>query len=86
MMPQRLKLTGACLLAFAFVAPALAQDYPVRPVTFITPAAAGNSPDVVIRLIADRLMPIWKQQAVVLNRPGVGGLIAVQAAANLSNR
>jgi tripartite-type tricarboxylate transporter receptor subunit TctC len=58
-----------------------AQDYPTKPVTFITPAAAGNSPDVVTRVVADRLTQIWKQQIVVLNRPGAGGLIAAQAAA-----
>jgi tripartite-type tricarboxylate transporter receptor subunit TctC len=58
-----------------------AQDYPTKPVTFITPAAAGNSPDVVTRLVADRLTQMWKQQIVVLNRPGAGGLIAAQAAA-----
>ena len=49
--------------------------------TFITPAAAGNSPDVVTRIVADKLTQIWKQQIVVLNRPGAGGLIAAQAAA-----
>jgi tripartite-type tricarboxylate transporter receptor subunit TctC len=60
-----------------------AQDYPTKPVTFITPAAAGNSPDVVTRLVADRLTQIWKQQIIVLNRPGAGGLIAAQAAAGV---
>jgi tripartite-type tricarboxylate transporter receptor subunit TctC len=35
----------------------------------------------VTRVVADRLTQIWKQQIVVLNRPGAGGLIAVQAAA-----
>jgi len=60
-----------------------AQDYPTKPVTFITPAAAGNSPDVVTRLVADRLTQMWKQQIVVLNRPGAGGLIAAQAAAGV---
>jgi len=63
--------------------PAQAQDYPIKPVTFITPAAAGNSPDVVTRIVADRLTQMWKQQIVVLNRPGAGGLIAAQAAANV---
>jgi tripartite-type tricarboxylate transporter receptor subunit TctC len=62
---------------------AQAQDYPTRPLTFITPAAAGNSPDVVTRIAADRLTQIWKQQIVVLNRPGAGGLIAAQAAAGV---
>lgn len=60
---------------------AQAQDFPNKPVTFITPAAAGNSPDVVTRIVADKLTQMWKQQIVVLNRPGAGGLIAAQAAA-----
>ena len=70
----------AAIAAFA-TSPASAQDYPSRPVTFITPAAAGNSPDVVTRIVADKLSQIWKQQIVILNRPGAGGLIAAQAAA-----
>ena len=72
-----------CLAAAAVFASvsAQAQDYPARPVTLITPAAAGNSPDVVMRVVADRLSQMWKQQVVVINRPGAGGLIALQAAA-----
>ena len=63
------------------LAPAQAQDYPSKAVTFISPAAAGNSTDIVTRLIADSFTQIWKQQVVVLNRPGAGGLMAAQAAA-----
>ena len=63
--------------------PVAAQDFPTKPVTFITPAAAGNSPDVLTRVVADRLTQMWKQQIVVLNRPGGGGMIAAQAAANV---
>jgi tripartite-type tricarboxylate transporter receptor subunit TctC len=62
---------------------AQAQEYPNKPVTFVTPAAAGNSPDVVTRIVADKLTQLWKQQIVVINRPGAGGLIAAQAAAAL---
>jgi tripartite-type tricarboxylate transporter receptor subunit TctC len=60
---------------------AQAQGYPNKPVSFITPAAAGNSPDVVGRIVADKLSQMWKQQVVIINRPGAGGLIAAQAAA-----
>jgi tripartite-type tricarboxylate transporter receptor subunit TctC len=75
----------ACVAAVAMISglPAQAQDYPSKPVTFISPAAAGNSPDVVTRIIADQLTQLWKQQVVVLNRPGAGGLIAAQAAAGV---
>lgn len=73
---------GAAALAAAAL-PAQAQDYPTKPVTFITPAAAGNSPDVVTRVVADKLSQLWKQQVVIINRPGAGGLIAAQAAAGV---
>lgn len=71
---------AGCIAALA-VLPASAQDYPTRPITLITPAAAGNSPDVATRVVADKLSQMWKQQVVVINRPGAGGLIAAQAAA-----
>ena len=82
---RRSRFNLLCVLTIAMAAslPAQAQDYPSRPVTFITPAAAGNSPDVVTRVVADRLTQIWQQQIVVLNRPGAGGLIAAQAAAGV---
>jgi tripartite-type tricarboxylate transporter receptor subunit TctC len=76
----RLAFAAGCIAAFAFTT-ASAQDYPTRPVTLITPAAAGNSPDVATRVVADKLSQMWKQQVVVINRPGAGGLIAAQAAA-----
>jgi tripartite-type tricarboxylate transporter receptor subunit TctC len=79
----RLWLTVAGVTALAWTANAQAQDYPNKPVTFVTPAAAGNSPDVITRLVADRLTNLWKQQVVVINRPGAGGLIAAQAASTL---
>ncbi len=78
---QWMKTLGVAAAAMIASATAQAQDYPNKPVTFITPAAAGNSPDVVTRIVADKLSQIWKQQIVVLNRPGAGGLIAAQAAA-----
>jgi tripartite-type tricarboxylate transporter receptor subunit TctC len=76
-----IRLCCAAIVALVVSFPAGAQDYPTKPVTIITPAAAGNSPDIVSRLIADRLTQFWKQQVIVLNRPGAGGLIAAQAAA-----
>lgn len=74
-------LTFACIGTAALTTATQAQDYPTRPVTFITPAAAGNSPDVATRVVADKLGQLWKQQIVIINRPGAGGLIAAQAAA-----
>jgi putative tricarboxylic transport membrane protein len=72
-----------CIIAAILGSPVQAQDYPTKPVIFITPAAAGNSPDVVTRIVAERLTQLWKQQVLVLNRPGAGGLIAALAAASV---
>ena len=84
-MGSRMRFWCAAAVAMIVAAPvtAQAQDYPNKPVTFVTPAAAGNSPDEVTRVVADKLTQLWKQQIVVINRPGAGGLIAAQAAAAL---
>jgi tripartite-type tricarboxylate transporter receptor subunit TctC len=77
------QVSCVAVLTTLAILPARAQNYPTKPVTFIAPAAAGNSPDVVTRLVADRLTQLWKYQVVVINRPGAGGLIAAQAAAGV---
>jgi tripartite-type tricarboxylate transporter receptor subunit TctC len=80
-----MRISGSVLAFVAVVTIAAtsvqAQEWPTKPVTFIMPAAAGNSPDVVTRIVADKLTQLWKQQVVILNRPGGGGMIAAQAAA-----
>ena len=72
--------------AFAAVswaaAPSLAQSYPVKPVRYVVAFAAGDSPDIVARLVADRMSRLWDQQMVVENRVGAGGTIAGAAVAN----
>src|ERR1044072_6840783 len=55
-----------------------ANDYPKRAVTIILPSGAGGGPDVITRLVGDRLTSAWRQQAVISNRPGGGGMIATQ--------
>jgi tripartite-type tricarboxylate transporter receptor subunit TctC len=57
-------------------------SYPTQPVKIIVQASAGNGPDVLARIIAERLGQLWGQQVLILNRPGAGGLIAAQAAAS----
>lgn len=60
---------------------ALAQDYPSKPVRMILPFAAGGASDVVFRIIANRLPELFKQQVVIDNRTGGGGLIGTELAA-----
>jgi tripartite-type tricarboxylate transporter receptor subunit TctC len=67
--------------AAALSLPAQAQSWPQRPVTVVVPQAAGNSPDVLCRVITERLSRALGQQFVVENRPGAANLIGTQAVA-----
>jgi len=69
----------ALLCAFAFAAggPALAQDdYPSKPIRFITPAAQGGTTDILARVFGARMSEIFKQQVLVDNRASASGVIA----------
>jgi len=57
-----------------------AQNWPDRPIKFISSQAAGNGTDVVGRLVADRLSARVGQPIVFENRPGGGNVIGTQAA------
>ncbi len=57
-----------------------ADGYPNKPVTIITPFAAGSGPDAVMRMVGEVLSKKWMQRVVIDNRPGGGGFIAIDAA------
>lgn len=75
---RRVLLAGAALLA---TATAHAETWPQRPVTVVVPQAAGNSPDVLCRIIADKLSRSLGQQFVVENRPGAANVVGTQSVA-----
>ena len=56
-------------------ATAYAQNFPLKPVRYVVPFGAGASPDIVGRLLADRLTRLWGQQVIVDNRVGVAGVM-----------
>ena len=68
------------LMAGAVASPALAQQYPTRPIKMIAPLTAGSPVDVVARLFAQHLALQLKQNVVVENRPGAGTTIGMKAA------
>jgi tripartite-type tricarboxylate transporter receptor subunit TctC len=76
----RSALIGCALLSLA-TAPAPAQDYPARPVTFVVPYAPGGSTDLFARLIAQKLEQRLGKPFVVENKPGASAIIAATAVA-----
>jgi tripartite-type tricarboxylate transporter receptor subunit TctC len=70
----------ACLIAFSLHASA--QDWPARPVRVIVPFGAGGTGDALARIVAEGLSSSLKQQFVVENRTGAGGMIGAQAIAS----
>jgi tripartite-type tricarboxylate transporter receptor subunit TctC len=54
--------------------PALAQNWPTRPMTMVVPFAAGSSSDTVGRILAPRLSELLGQQVIIENVGGAGGM------------
>lgn len=52
--------------------------WPSQPVRIIVPFAAGGSADVLPRIVAEVLGPIWKQPIIIDNRAGAGGNIGAE--------
>ena len=75
--------TLAALGGAALLQPAAAQTpaYPSKPVKVIVPFPAGSSPDVVARLLSQKLTERMGQPFVVDNRAGAAGLLAAEAVA-----
>jgi tripartite-type tricarboxylate transporter receptor subunit TctC len=55
-------------------APAAAQNWPTRAVTIVVPFAAGGPADTVGRILAPGLSELLRQQVVVENVGGAGGM------------
>src|SRR5262245_11791686 len=68
-----------CLLGVA--APALAQDYPTKPVRFIVPYPPGGGTDVIARIVQARWAEGLGQPIVIENRGGAGGAVGTEVAA-----
>jgi tripartite-type tricarboxylate transporter receptor subunit TctC len=60
---------------------ARADIWPSKPIKFIVTQAAGGTPDIICRLIGDRLSQAFRQQVIVENRTGAANTIGAQAAA-----
>jgi len=73
------KLLVALVVPALLAAPSVqaAQDkFPEKPIRLIIGSAPGSGPDIISRLMADRLYESWKQRIVVDTRPGAAGAIS----------
>ena len=60
---------------------AMAQAWPSKPVRLIVPAGAGAAPDVIARIVGEKLAAAWGQGVIVDNKPGAGGIPGMSALA-----
>jgi len=72
---------AAVSAAVLAMAPAHAQQYPVKPVRVIVPFAPGGGSDITARVFSAKLSEYLGQQFVVDNRGGAGGLIGMELTA-----
>lgn len=76
-------ITGT-LLALGGIAPAAAQAWPSRPITFLNPFPAGGGTDAYARPLAALLDQQLNQRIIVENRGGAGGTVGAAAAAKMA--
>ncbi|MGD9943555.1 MAG: Bug family tripartite tricarboxylate transporter substrate binding protein [Burkholderiaceae bacterium] len=69
---------AAALTCGTLTGPALADDYPSKPVRVVVPFAAGNTLDLALRLVGEEFRKETGQNLIVEAKPGGGGVVAAQ--------
>ena len=74
------RLLGIILAGAAFVAaaPAVAADYPTKPVRWVVPYPPGGTTDILARLVGNYLSEHLGQTFIIENKPGGGNNIGVE--------
>lgn len=78
-------LTKALVLGLAaavLATPALADNWPSKPITLLVPFSAGGPTDFIARLVAEPLSKELGQQVIVQNKPGASGNVGYQSVLN----
>ena len=77
----RIVLSLSLCLSLAASASAFAQAWPAKQVKLVLSQPPGSSPDILARLLAERLTKRWGQVVLVENRPGGQNIVGAQVAA-----
>ena len=79
-------MLAAIAISLALSAPAHAAQsapasYPERPIRLVIGSAPGSGPDIIARVLSERLYKSWNQRIVVDARPGVAGALSAEIVA-----
>jgi tripartite-type tricarboxylate transporter receptor subunit TctC len=74
-------LGAMAVILTAIAGGARAEPYPMRPITLVSPLAAGSTTDILARVIAAELGRSLGQSVIVDDRPGAGGTLAMRQVA-----
>lgn len=78
-MKSRLKFQLALCAFAASLSAAQAADYPDRMLRMVVPSTPGTAPDIISRLVGERLTAGLGQQVMIENKPGGNGILAMNA-------
>ena len=70
------RLALGLALASAAAAPALAQNFPTKPIRIVVPFGAGGVADLTARTVAAKMAEGLGQAVIIENKPGAGGVVA----------
>ena len=73
LMASLIKATAVVSLALAANAVQAQSDWPNKPIRIVVPYGAGSSPDVIARMMGEKLSAKLGQPVLVENRAGAGG-------------
>jgi len=80
-MNRSLTLALTAAVAVLAAAPAAAQNYPTKPVKFVTPYPPGGTTDILARLVGTKLQSSLGQPFLVESKAGAGGNVGTDSVA-----